>query len=197
MELNNPFAHEEEKKGSILGGILGALLGAAIGAFLWTLIGMLGYIASIVGFVIAFLASKGYDLLKGRQGTLKVIVLIVCVILAVCIGTLGTTIWSIHNEYSALSDVEKKYFYPAETEVIKQVLADSEVQESLVKDSAMGLVFGILGSIGLIMAAKNGSKKTVTPQPDALEQPDARQQPSAADSSVDPQNGDSDTNIQA
>ena len=67
MELNNPFAHEEEKKGSILGGILGALLGAAIGAFLWTLIGMLGYIASIVGFVIAFLASKGYDVQFGAR----------------------------------------------------------------------------------------------------------------------------------
>lgn len=193
MEMNNPFAHEDEKKkGSIWGGILGALLGSAVGAVIWALIGMLGYIASIVGFVIAFLANKGYDLLKGRQGALKSIVLIVCVVLAVFVGTLGTTIWSIHNEYNALSDIEKKYFYPSETEVIKQVLADSEVQEGLVKDSALGLVFGILGSIGLIMNAKNSSKKATNPQASTLDQPEQ------VDSSpADPQNVDSDTGIQA
>ncbi len=160
MENNFEYVQEaQENKGSIIGGIIGALLGASIGAVVWALVGMLGYIASIVGFVIAFLADKGYDLFKGRQGVIKMIVLIVCVVLAVCIGTLGTAVWQIHNEYDALSDIEKKYYYPAETEVIKLVLADSEVQQDLIKDSAMGLLFGILGSFGLIAAAKNGKQQ--------------------------------------
>ena len=152
MENNYPFA--PEKKGSIIGGFIGALLGASIGAVVWALVGMMGYIASIVGFVIAALASKGYDLLKGRQGTIKMVVLIGCVILAVFAGTLGTTVWSIHNEYDALSDVEKQYFFPSEGEVIMQILADEEVQTSLLKDSALGVLFGIMGSFGLIKAAK-------------------------------------------
>ena len=155
MENNYTYAQDaQEKKGSIIGGFIGALLGAAIGAVAWTLVGMLGYVASIVGFVIAFLADKGYDLFKGRQGTIKMIVLIVCVILAVLAGTLGTAVWSIHNEYDALSDIEKKYYYPSEGEVIMQVLEDEEVQTGLLKDAGMGLVFGLLGSYGLIKAAK-------------------------------------------
>lgn len=167
MENNYEYVQETtEKQGSVIGGFIGALVGAAIGAIVWTLVGMAGYIASIVGFVIAFLAEKGYDLLKGRQGVIKMIVLIVCVALAVAAGTLGTYVWTIHNEYneqlSQLTEFEKKYFEIAtEEEFMKDVLSDSEIQTEMIKDSALGLVFGIMGSIGLIAAAKNGKKKTV------------------------------------
>ena len=165
MENNFEYVQEtQEKKGSVITGFIGALLGAAIGAVAWAAVGMMGYIASIIGFVIAFLADKGYDLFKGRQGTVKMVILIICVVLAVAAGTLGTAVWQIHNEYTeqinALTDLEKKmYDIMTEGEFLMEILMDSEVQTSLIKDSALGLVFGILGSFGLISAAKNGKKK--------------------------------------
>lgn len=165
MENNFEYVQEtQEKKGSVITGFIGALLGAAISAVAWAAVGMMGYIASIIGFVIAFLADKGYDLFKGRQGTVKMVILIICVVLAVAAGTLGTAVWQIHNEYTeqinALTDLEKKmYDIMTEGEFMKEILMDSEVQTSLIKDSALGLVFGILGSFGLISAAKNGKKK--------------------------------------
>ena len=165
MENNFEYVQEtQEKKGSVITGFIGALLGAAIGSVAWAAVGMMGYIASIIGFVIAFLADKGYDLFKGRQGTVKMVILIICVVLAVAAGTLGTAVWQIHNEYTeqinALTDLEKKmYDIMTEGEFMKEILMDSEVQTSLIKDSALGLVFGILGSFGLISAAKNGKKK--------------------------------------
>ena len=165
MENNFEYVQEtQEKKGSVITGFIGALLGAAIGAVAWAAVGMMGYIASIIGFVIAFLADKGYDLFKGRQGTVKMVILIICVVLSVAAGTLGTAVWQIHNEYTeqinALTDLEKKmYEIMTEGEFMKEILMDSEVQTSLIKDSALGLVFGILGSFGLISAAKNGKKK--------------------------------------
>lgn len=164
MENNYEYVQETVKKDSIIGGIVGALIGASIGAALWALVGVMGYIASIIGFVIAFLASKGYDLLKGRQGMIKMIVLIVCVVLAVCAGTLGTAIWQIHDEYTtqinALTEIEKKvYDIMPESEFMISILSEKEVQTSLIKDSAMGLLFGILGSFGLIASAKNGKQK--------------------------------------
>lgn len=168
MENNYGYAQEiQERNGSIIGGMVGALIGAAIGAILWALVGVMGYIASIVGFVIAFLASKGYDLLKGRQGVIKMVVLIVCVVLAVGFGTLGTAVWQIHDEYTtqvnALSDTEKKYYdIMTESEFMISILSEKEVQTGLLKDSAMGLLFGVLGSFGLIRASKNGSPKTVS-----------------------------------
>lgn len=165
MENNFEYVQEtQEKKGSVITGFIGALLGAAIGAVAWAAVGMMGYIASIIGFVIAFLADKGYDLFKGRQGTVKMVILIICVVLSVAAGTLGTAVWQIHNEYTeqinALTDLEKKmYEIMTEGEFMKEILMDSEVQTSLIKDSALGLLFGILGSFGLISAAKNGKKK--------------------------------------
>lgn len=165
MENNYGYVQAApEKKGNILGGIIGALLGAAIGAVAWAVVGMLGYIASIIGFVIAFLADKGYDLFKGRQGVLKMIVLIVCVVLAVAAGTVGTYVWTIHNEYNSqlaeLTDFEKKYYEIAtEAEFMQEILSDSEVQGEMIKDGGLGMVFGILGSIGLIKAS---SKKETT-----------------------------------
>lgn len=168
MENNVGYVQEvQEKKGSVITGFIGALLGAAIGAVLWTLIGMMGYIASIVGFVIAFLSDKGYDLFKGRQGTVKMIVLILCVVLAVGAGTVGTYVWLIHDEYntqlSELTEIEKKYYVIAtEAEFMRDMLSDSEIQGGMLKDAGMGLLFGILGAFGLIKSAKDGKKKQTT-----------------------------------
>ncbi len=165
MENNFEYVQEtQEKKGSVITGFIGALLGAAIGAVAWAAVGMMGYIASIIGFVIAFLADKGYDLFKGRQGTIKMIVLIICVVLAVGAGTLGSAIWDIHTVYNeelnALTEIEKKiYDIPTEKEFLIECFSDSEMYVAILKDAGLGLVFGILGSYGLIKAAKDGKKK--------------------------------------
>ena len=164
----NYYNYAPEKKGSIIGGFIGALLGASIGAVAWTLVGMLGYMASIVGFVIALLADKGYDMFKGRQGTVKMIVLILCVVLAVGVGTVGTYVWMIHDsyteQYNELTELEKKLLTITEAEYMQEVLSDSEVQGCMIKDAGMGLVFGLLGSFGLIKAAKK-KKPEAAPAP--------------------------------
>lgn len=177
MENNYNYAQDvQDNKGNITGGIVGALLGSTIGAVAWTLVGMLGYIASIIGFLIAFLADKGYDLLKGRQGTIKMIVLIICVVLAVGAGTLGTYVWTIHNEYNTqlaeLSDLERNtYEIPTEAEFMEELLSDSEVQGETLKDAGLGLVFGIMGSFGMIKAAKSKKETTAPVAPQSTANP--------------------------
>lgn len=59
--MENQESIYEEKQGNLLTGILGALLGALIGTALWVLVGVWGYVASIVAWLTAFLAGKGYD----------------------------------------------------------------------------------------------------------------------------------------
>lgn len=166
--MENNYGYQE-KQGSVLTGFIGALIGALIGGAIWMVVGILGYIASIIGFVIAFLASKGYDLMKGRQGTIKMVILIICVVLAVAAGTFGTYIWSAHDVYqeeiASLTELELKlYDIPSEADFIKDIMSDSEVQTGMLKDCGMGLLFGILGSYGLIAAAKNGKKNTAKVQ---------------------------------
>lgn len=135
--------------------ILGALLGALLGAVVWAAVGILGYMASIVGLLIAFLASKGYDLLGGKPGALKIVTLIVCVILAVAAGTVGCEIYGLHTFYQ--EEVQK--LGPMETAVpemeflkatVPLLWQEAEVLKAVVKDAAMGLLFAMIGCLDIL-----------------------------------------------
>ena len=57
----------EEKQENVVAGIVGAFLGALIGGACIILIGMLGYIASVSGLILAVCTLKGYELLAGKR----------------------------------------------------------------------------------------------------------------------------------
>lgn len=78
---------KESRTGSYVQGAVGALLGALLGAAIWAIVLYWGYIASLVGLVIGWLANKGYDLLHGKQGKGKVAILIFAIIIGVLVGT--------------------------------------------------------------------------------------------------------------
>ena len=84
---NEQEAKEQADNGTYVSGAIGALIGALIGAVVWALVLNAGYVMSIIGLLIAFLADKGYDLLKGRQGKGKIVALILSVIIGVAAGT--------------------------------------------------------------------------------------------------------------
>lgn len=152
-----------ENKGSVIRGLIGALLGALLGAVAWTLVGMLGYVAAVVGLLVFFLANKGYDMLGGRQGGVKIVILLVCVVLAIFVGTIGTYAWQVHEVYqeevAALSATERM-FVMSEAEFFKEVVPeiadDPEVKGGFMKDFLMGVGFAALGCFG---AFSNAVKK--------------------------------------
>ncbi len=162
MEYNNVY---EEPKGSIILGAVGALIGALLGAVVWALVGLMGYMASIVGFLIAFLASKGYDLMHGRPGKCKLFILILCVILAVVAGNLGTAAIQVHQVY-----VEEGYsafmsegvFFEL---MIPALMEDSDFTGAIVQDSLMGILFAALGCFGLLRDTVSKKKKAAPSQP--------------------------------
>ncbi len=161
MEYYNPY---EEPKGSVFLGLLGAIIGALLGAAVWALVGALGYIASIVGFLIAFLASKGYDLFHGRQGKVKVAVLILCVILAVIIGNMGTAVWQVHKAYqdeNVAAYLSEPAFFKL---MIPLLVKDSEFIASITKDTLVGLLFAALGCFGMLKSSLNPKKKNAPTQ---------------------------------
>ena len=77
----------EEDTGNYFTGLLGALVGAILGAVVWAIVLQMGYVAALVGLLIGFLAEKGYNLCKGKQGRGKIVILIVAVIVGVVLGT--------------------------------------------------------------------------------------------------------------
>ena len=67
-------------------------LAACWGVIPWILVGILGYVAAICGFLMAFLSYKGYLLLKGKRGRgmIIILVLVLLVMTYVAVITSGT-----------------------------------------------------------------------------------------------------------
>ncbi len=156
-------AAKPAKRGNAFTGAVGAFIGAMLGAVVWTLIGMLGYIAGIVGWLIAFLSGKGYDLLGGKNGRIKIAVVIVCIILAVAAGNCGVYAWQIHEVYAeAAADLMPWESLIPESEffalMIPELAASSEFISEVARNMVMGLFFAALGCWTILRGFVNPAK---------------------------------------
>lgn len=142
----------QDSSQSYLMGAVGALLGALVGAAVWALVLHLGYVASLVGFVIAFLASMGYDLLKGRQGKGKLWILLLSVVAGVLMGTLGAYAWELATMIS--SGELAGWDYSEIPVLLKLLFEDSEFVGDAVTDMLLGLLYAALGAWGIVSKTK-------------------------------------------
>lgn len=143
---------KEEKNGSYLRGSLGALLGSVIGAAAWALVLNLGYVASLVGFLIGWLAERGYNLLKGKQGKAKVAILIVAVILGVLLGNIGADVFTL-IEMIGNGDLPGFVYGDIPGMIAIMFLADEAYRGAVIKNVLMGLLFAGLGVFSLLRKA--------------------------------------------
>lgn len=153
QQISDENAKErDEQGGNYFSGFLGALGGAAIGAVLWAVVLYMGYVASLVGLVIGFLAEKGYNLLRGKQGKGKVVILIVVVILAVLVGTLAVDAYT-------LLDMINSGMLPDFTAgdipmlIFALFTGDAEYRSATLSNMGMGLLFAAIGVFSLIHRA--------------------------------------------
>lgn len=124
MENNmNEYVQETaQKQGSVVRGLIGAIVGAILGAALWCAVAIgTEHIYALIGFVVGLLVGWGYDLLKGRKGTIRMVVVLVCVILSVVLGTVAAYGWWLHDWY-----VDERDFIATAT---KQELAEAYLTE--------------------------------------------------------------------
>ncbi|MGM9605406.1 MAG: hypothetical protein ACI3XG_10120 [Faecousia sp.] len=144
-----------EDSGNYVTGLLGALVGSALGAVVWAIVLSIGYIASVVGLLIGFLAEKGYDLCRGKQGKGKIVILIFAVIFGVLLGNLGAEAYDVFRlirsgELAALAVGDIPLLISA------LIMEDPEYRVYILKNVLMGLLFAALGVFALLRQA--GSK---------------------------------------
>lgn len=170
--MENQESIYEEKQGNLLTGILGALLGALIGTALWVLVGVWGYVASIVAWLTAFLAGKGYDLLHGRPGKAKAITIIVMLILSICVGTVGTAtvimVQSYNQQISEMNTFEQariQKYGPTVEEYVQSMFMEQDIQTEIVKNLALGMLFGALGAYPIVLGDRRKKQRQDTVQP--------------------------------
>ena len=144
-------ANTQEKEtatGSYVTGAVGAFLGAAVGAAVWALVLLLGYVASIVGFVIGWLAEKGYGLLKGKNGKAKIVILILAVIFGVVAGTIAADAVSLAQ---MIGSGELPGWTMADIpEMLLLLMEDGEYVAATLKSILLGLLFAAMGVFTLL-----------------------------------------------
>jgi len=140
---------ERVTTGSYFTGLLGAVLGAVIGIIPWVLVGMLGFIASICGLIMAFLSYKGYLLLRGKRGPGMTWTLIIVLIVFTYIAVLASDGITAYQEFSNLG-----YSIPI-SEYILYVLMFPFLPEggAIWGNIALGWLFAGLGSFSLLRKA--------------------------------------------
>ena len=143
---------KEEATGSYLTGLVGALLGSAVGAVVWAIVLNLGYVASIVGLLIGWLAEKGYRLLKGKQGKAKVVILILAILAGVLLGTVGGDALTVAQ---MIGSGELPGFVMADIPwFLATMWAESpEYRSGMISNIGMGLLFAALGVWAILRKA--------------------------------------------
>lgn len=155
-------ARREADTGSYLKGVLGAFGGAILGAIVWALVLSIGYVASVVGFVIGWLAEKGYNLLHGKQSKGKVVILILAVIVGVLLGTFLGECFSLAGSVISGEITDVSYGdIPLWIALIFAV--DGQYRAGVIVNALMGLVFAALGVYTLLRkTGKEVSQTKVT-----------------------------------
>lgn len=143
---------KEEDTGSYISGTVGALLGALVGSVLWALVLSAGYVASIVGFVIGWLAEKGYNLLKGKQGKGKVVILIIAVIVGVIVGNFALDAYDIMMMITS-GEVEGVSIAQIPLIILYTLIDNSEYLSYTLGNIGIGLLFAGLGVFSLLRKA--------------------------------------------
>lgn len=140
-----------ERKGSYATGLIGALLGAAVGAVVWAVVLYFGYVASLVGLLIGFLAKLGYNLLRGKQGKGKIAILIVAVIFGVLLGTVASDAFALGQMISA--GELAGWQYSDIPFMLLMLLGDSEYVTATLGNIGLGLLFAFIGVFALLRKA--------------------------------------------
>ncbi len=140
QSLMSKISEHSAKPENIPLGIMGAVLGSLIGVAAIVIIGQLGYVAAISGFLLAIFTFKGYEKFSGKMGKVGLAICVVIMIAMVFVGN--------HLDWAV--------FLMREFEVglIDAVIAVTQVAEmELYNQNLMMIaIFAIVGSFGSIRA---------------------------------------------
>lgn len=140
---------KDEDTGSYFQGTVGAFLGAALGAVVWAVLLYFGWVASLVGLLIGWLSEKGYNLLKGKQGKGKVVILIFAIVFGVLLGTIAPDV-VVLVQMIADGELFSIGYGDIPMLLLSMLLEDPEYRGAVLGNIAMGLLFAGLGVFALL-----------------------------------------------
>lgn len=160
-QIQAEAAQEElEDTGTYAGGFLGALLGAVVGAIPWAIALYFGYLAALLGLLIGWLSTKGYEKFHGKKGPGKLPIVILTSIVGVILGCIAgdvITLWIL------IGEGEFPYFTYGDIPAMMLLLfQDAEYVAVTLKNLGLGLLFALLGNLGTLRGLR-AEQKSRTP----------------------------------
>lgn len=179
---------------NIARGTLFALVAVPAGVIVWVVLWNFGFIASIVGFGVAYAAMFLYRFGSGgvlsRTGAVRVaIVTIGTLLLAFFAGVVSDVlgVWTAETGESAVSSLVSPDFWTA----FQSIIGMDGVAASYLPDFGLALLFGLVGCFGLLRRAfRSTAAASVAPaSPSSPAVPPLPRQPAAPEWATDaPQN---------
>lgn len=148
---------EPEPDSNRLFGIIGAVLGALAGTGVWIMVGFLGFIAGIAGYLIMQLTMGGYRKFSGKMDRTGVIICIVIGILTIPAAGLAESFLELSKVYMEFDMSFSTVEYVAAN--FMDLMSKYEVWPSYIKNLIFGYVLSILSCRSLIAAELEKSRK--------------------------------------
>lgn len=158
-----PFAVQAEPlpPENLVRGLLLSLLAVPAGILVFVLIWNLGFIASIVGFGVAFAAFFLYRLGSGGRVSMRGAVVIALVtIVTLVLAFIAAEVFTVAGEIAKVNDVSvtEVLASPELFGFVVNVLTSPEIAGALAGDAVMTLLFGAIGCFAVLRGAFREAK---------------------------------------
>lgn len=131
-------------------GLLGAICGALIGGIVWVAVAaILNLVSAFIAVLISYLASIGYDKMKGKQNKVKTLIIVAVSIVVVAISMYLSYVVMVN--YSLKSEGIDANAFEAFALMLKE---NSELLSGFIQDMIFSIIFGVLGIIAYVQQMK-------------------------------------------
>lgn len=145
---------ELQSQGNLATGIIGAALGGIVGMIPWAVASYFGWFVGWLGFLIAFAAKKGYELLKGKECKAKAVtIIIVCIFAVLLAEVLGWTVAFV-MQGATVAESLAYFFYLLSVE--------PEAQSAVISNVVLGLIFAGIGVFDVVRGIFSANSKKNT-----------------------------------
>ena len=162
-ELTDKAHVEAETPENVAAGVIGALGGALLGAIVVVIMGQLGYVSALSGFVAAICALKGYELLAKKMSIKGAIIACVAMLVMLYVGHRANVTLVVLKAFKENGNNGLDFFtvFRAIPQLVK---SDKELMGEYLKELFMVYLFALLGAVPSIIRSLKGQKTKYTVQ---------------------------------
>lgn len=133
------IAEAKQRPGNYFSGTLGAVCGALAGCVAWAIAYFLGYIVGAIAILVGVLASLFYDKCNGKNGAVKVIIVVLASLICIFFTMFCCYLISIKAMLAA-EGISMNVM-----DAFLLLIEDPEVKRAMIADGVIALIFALLG----------------------------------------------------